>query len=123
MLSLDGLLGVKVSPPFFLRRGGQTQKSSDLQKYKLSGRGGLFNSFLLLFILKESRHFSDRKSFKPLRSFLRNNSASAESVLCNQLKSKNLEAKKFRRLQSINHPGRESSTVIIPKSPIPATPP
>jgi len=70
MLSLDGLLGVKVSPPFFLRRGGQTQKSSDLLKYKLSGRGGLLNS--------EKQVIS------------------TEAVFRNQLKSKNLEGRKFR---------------------------
>ena len=51
----------------------------------------------------DNKHLFNRKSLKPLRSYLRNNSTSAESVLWNQLKSKNLEGRKFRRQQSIGN--------------------
>jgi len=122
LLRKEGRRGISVNltkfcdqnfPLLFSRRGGQTQKSSDLQKFILSVRGGLLNSLLLLFILMDSRHLYNGKSLKPVRSFLRNNSTSAESVLCNQKKSKNLEGKKLRRQQSINHSGRECRIVII----------
>ena len=49
----------------------------------------------------ESKHILNRKSLKPLRSSLRNNSTSAEAVLWNKLKSKNLDGRKFRRQHSI----------------------
>jgi len=42
-LQPNGDLGKKF-PLLFLRRGGQTAKSSNVQKYKCSGRGGLFYS-------------------------------------------------------------------------------
>jgi len=71
----------------------------------------------------DNNHLFNQKSLKPLRSFLGNNSNSAESVLWDLPKSNNLDARKFRRQQSINHPGRESRIVIISKSAIPATPP
>ncbi|HQM69427.1 MAG TPA: DUF559 domain-containing protein [Bacteroidales bacterium] len=51
----------------------------------------------------DSRYIFNRKSLKPHRSYLRNNSTSAESALWNQLKSKNLEGRKFRRQQSIGN--------------------
>jgi len=51
----------------------------------------------------DSGYIFNRKSLKPLRSYLRNNSTSAESALWNQLKSKNLEERKFRRQQSIGN--------------------
>ncbi len=51
----------------------------------------------------DKNHLYNRKSLKPLRSYLRNKSTSAESVLWNQLKSKNLEGRKFRRQQSIGN--------------------
>ena len=91
-----------ISFPSFLRRGGQTTKSSDLQKLNLSGQGGWFN-FFLLFLFLWNRHLFSWKSLKPLRTYLRNNSISDESVF--------------------NHPGRESIIVNISKSAIPATPP
>ena len=93
--------GFKFPPA--LAGGGQTQKSSDLQKYKLSGRSGLLDSFLLLFIRTDTKRHYDLKSLILLKSNLRNNSASAESVF--------------------NHPGRERRIVNIPGSAIPATPP
>ncbi len=51
----------------------------------------------------DNRYIFNRKSLKQLRSYLRNNSTSAESALWNQLKSKNLEGRKFRRQQSIGN--------------------
>jgi very-short-patch-repair endonuclease len=51
----------------------------------------------------DNKHLFNRKSLKPLRSYLRNNSTSAESVLWNHLKSKSLEGRKFRRQQSIGN--------------------
>jgi len=51
----------------------------------------------------DNKHFFNRKSLKPLRTYLRKKPTSAESVF--------------------NHPGRESRIVIILKSAIPATPP
>jgi len=59
--------------------------------------------FFVTFILMDNKHLFNRKSLKPLRSYLRNNSTSAESALWNQLKSKNLEERKFRRQQSIGN--------------------
>ncbi len=50
-----------------------------------------------------NKHLFNQKSLKLLRSSLRNKSTSAESVLWNQLKSKNLEGRKFRRQQSIGN--------------------
>ena len=50
----------------------------------------------------DNRHLFNRKSLKPLRSYLRNKSTSAESVLWNQLKSKNLEALGFTVLRFEN---------------------
>ena len=49
----------------------------------------------------DSNHLFNRISLKPLRSFLRKNSTSAEAVLWNKLKSKNLDGRKFRRQHSI----------------------
>jgi hypothetical protein len=51
----------------------------------------------------DNKHFFNRKSLKPLRTYLRKKPTSAESFF--------------------NHPGRESRIVIILKSAIPATPP
>ena len=68
------------------------------------GLAGVVDSFLFYyFILMDNKHLFNRKSLKPLRSYLRNKSTSAESVLWNQLKSKNLEGRKFRRQQSIGN--------------------
>ncbi len=49
----------------------------------------------------DSKHLFNRKRLKPFRSFLRNNSTSAEAVLWSKLKSKNLDGRKFRRQHSI----------------------
>ncbi len=51
----------------------------------------------------DNNHLFNRKSLKPLRTYLRNKSTSAESVLWKYLKSKNLEGRKFRRQQSIGN--------------------
>jgi len=51
----------------------------------------------------DNKHLFNRKRLKPLRSYLRNKSTSAEAVLWNQLKSKNLGGRKFRRQQSIGN--------------------
>jgi very-short-patch-repair endonuclease len=68
------------------------------------GLAGVVDSiFLITFILMDNKHLFNRKSLKPLRSSLRNRSTSAESVLWDQLKSKNLEGRKFRRQQSIGN--------------------
>ena len=47
-------------------------------------------------------HLFNRKELKPLRSYLRNRSTSAESALWNLLKSGKLEGRKFRRQHSID---------------------
>src|SRR5512140_1484212 len=49
-----------------------------------------------------NNHFLNRKDLKPVRSYLRNKSTSAESVLWNLLKSRNLKGRKFRRQHSID---------------------
>ncbi len=49
----------------------------------------------------DNKHLFNRKSLKSFRSLLRNKSTSAEAVLWNQLKSKNLEGRKFRRQHSL----------------------
>jgi hypothetical protein len=61
--------------------------------------GVVDSTFHIAFILMDNKHLFNRKSLKPIRSSLRNISTSAESVLWNQLKSKNLEGRKFRRQQ------------------------
>ncbi len=48
------------------------------------------------------KHLFNKKSLKPIRSSLRNESTSAEAVLWNLLKSGNLEGRKFRRQHSID---------------------
>jgi very-short-patch-repair endonuclease len=45
----------------------------------------------------------NRKDFKSLRSFLRNQSTSAEAALWNILKSKRCEGRKFRRQYSVGN--------------------
>ena len=47
-------------------------------------------------------HLFNRKNLKSLRACLRNKSASAEAVLWNLLKSRNLKGRKFRRQHSID---------------------
>ena len=49
------------------------------------------------------KHHINNKNLKPLRSFLRKNSTSAEAALWILLKSRKLEGRKFRRQQSINN--------------------
>ena len=49
----------------------------------------------------DSKHLFNQRNLKPFRSFLRNNSTSAEAVLWSKLKSKNLDGRKFRRQHSI----------------------
>jgi very-short-patch-repair endonuclease len=51
----------------------------------------------------ENQNLFNRKSLKFFRSSLRNKSTSAEAVLWNILKSKKLNAKKFRRQHSIGN--------------------
>ncbi len=50
-----------------------------------------------------NNHLLNRKELKPVRSNLRNKSTSAESVLWNLLKSRNLKGRKFRRQHSIDN--------------------
>ena len=47
-------------------------------------------------------HLFNRKNLKAIRSSLRNKSTSAEAVLWNLLKSRNLKGRKFRRQYSID---------------------
>jgi very-short-patch-repair endonuclease len=49
----------------------------------------------------DNKNLFNRKSLKPFRSYLRRKSTSAEGVLWNQLRSRNLDGRKFRRQQSI----------------------
>jgi very-short-patch-repair endonuclease len=51
----------------------------------------------------KNQNLFNRKSLKFFRSSLRNKSTSAEAVLWNILKSKKLNAKKFRRQHSIGN--------------------
>jgi very-short-patch-repair endonuclease len=53
--------------------------------------------------LLTKQHLFNRKSLKFFRSSLRNKSTSAEAVLWNILKSKKLNARKFRRQHSIGN--------------------
>ena len=53
-------------------------------------------------MLMKNNNLFNRKSFKSLRSSLRNNSTSAEAALWNILKSRNLEGRKFRRQYGID---------------------
>jgi len=50
----------------------------------------------------DENHLFNRKNLKSLRSSLRNKSTSAEAVLWNLLKSRNLKGRKFRRQHSID---------------------
>jgi len=50
-----------------------------------------------------NKNLFNKKGLKSLRSSLRNRSTSAEAVLWNILKSKNLDGKKFRRQYSIDN--------------------
>ncbi len=81
----------------------------------ISRPGWLIHCFLLTFIGMKNKNLFNRKSLKFFRSSLRNKSISAEAELWNFLKSKKLNARKFRRQYSIgnyivdfliNHPGR-----------------
>ena len=51
----------------------------------------------------KNNNFFNRKYLKAFRSSLRNKSTSAEAVLWNILKSKNLNGRKFRRQHSIGN--------------------
>jgi very-short-patch-repair endonuclease len=51
----------------------------------------------------ENKNLFNRKYLKSFRSSLRNKSTSAEAVLWNILKSKNLNGRKFRRQHSIGN--------------------
>jgi len=64
--------------------------------------GWLIQLFLLTFIQMDENHLFNRKNLKSLRACLRNKSASAEAVLWNLLKSRNLKGRKFRRQHSID---------------------
>jgi very-short-patch-repair endonuclease len=56
---------------------------------------------LFTFISMKSKNLFSRKGLKSFRSTLRKRSTSAEAVLWNMLKSRNLEGRKFRRQYSI----------------------
>jgi hypothetical protein len=64
--------------------------------------GWLIYSFPFTFISMKNKNLFNIKVLKSYRSSLRNSSTSAEAVLWNILKSKNLEGRKFRRQYSIN---------------------
>ena len=49
----------------------------------------------------KNKKLFNRKYLKPVRSFLRNNSTSAEAVLWTYLKSASVDGRKFRRQHSI----------------------
>jgi very-short-patch-repair endonuclease len=51
----------------------------------------------------KNKNLFNRKSLKLLRSSLRNNFTSAEAVLWNMLKLKNINVRKFRRQYSIGN--------------------
>jgi very-short-patch-repair endonuclease len=51
----------------------------------------------------KSRYSSNKIELKPNRRRLRNRSTSAEATLCNMLKNKQLQGKKFRRQHSLQN--------------------
>src|SRR3989339_304284 len=64
--------------------------------------GWLIYSFLFNLISMINKNLFNRKDLKSFRSSLRNTSTSAEAELWEELKSKKLEGRKFRRQYSIN---------------------
>jgi len=78
------------------------------------GLAGVVDStFHITFILMNKKYLSSRKNLKPLRFFLRNRYTSGESVLWDQLKSKDLEGRKLRRQHST---GNKKSTTPAGKA-------
>ena len=67
----------------------------------ISRPGWLIYCFLFTFISMKNKNLFNRKGLKSYRSSLRNRSTSAEAVLWDILKSKNLDGRKFRRQYSI----------------------
>src|SRR3989339_1438879 len=63
--------------------------------------GWLIYSFLFNLISMINKNLFNRKDLKSFRSSLRNTSTSAEAELWEELKSKKLEGRKFRRQYSI----------------------
>jgi very-short-patch-repair endonuclease len=113
--------------------------------------GWLIHSIILNFVTMRSSNLFNRKDLKSFRPSLRNKSTSAESALWNNLKSRNLDGRKFRSQYSIykyivdfycpskkliieldkpqlyeyqvNHPGRDQALQHIDYLCTPATPP
>ena len=72
-------------------------------QYFISRPGWLIHRFLHTFIGMKNQNLFNRKSLKFFRSSLRNKSTTAEVELWNILKSKKLNARKFRRQHSIGN--------------------
>ena len=64
---------------------------------------GVVDSLISSTFIDMKNHLFNRKSLKFFRSSLRNRSTSAEAELWNILKSKKLNARKFRRQHSIGN--------------------
>jgi very-short-patch-repair endonuclease len=89
----------KVTPPF---EGGVAGIIDYLMFTRLISRPGwLIYSFSVTFISMINKNLFNRKDLKSFRSSLRNRSTSAEAELWEELKSKKLEGRKFRRQYSI----------------------
>src|SRR5665647_608398 len=89
--------------PLLLKEGWSGRLIILYIQYFISRPGWLIHSFLLTFICMKNQNLFNRKSLKFFRSSLRNKSTSAEAVLWNILKSKKLNARKFRRQHSIGN--------------------
>ena len=91
----------KVSPPF---EGGVVGTIDYLIYTVFSFPTGVVDSLISsTFIDMKNQNLFNRKSLKFFRSSLRNRSTSAEAELWNILKSKKLNARKFRRQHSIGN--------------------
>src|SRR5665647_1140193 len=83
--------------PLLLKEGWSGRLIILYIQYFISRPGWLIHSFLLTFIDMKNKNLFNRKSLKFFRSSLRNKSTTAEAELWNILKSKKLNARKFRR--------------------------
>ena len=68
---------------------------------EFESRAGVVDQLLTYFTLMKNKKLFNRTYLKPIRSFLRNNSTSAEAVLWTYLKSASIDGRKFRRQHSI----------------------
>jgi len=89
--------------PLLLKEGWSGRLIILYLQYFISRPGWLIHRFLHTFIGMKNQNLFNRKSLKFFRSSLRNKSTTAEVELWNILKSKKLNARKFRRQHSIGN--------------------